>query len=68
VTQMVAIVQRYSRPAFPVSPGLAELIIVILLAAAAVLVLGSLDALAPDVTLPQWLLVPGAPDLERAFV
>jgi len=66
VTEVVAIVQRRSRPAVGMSPALAELI-TILLVASAVLVLRSLNVLPPDSTLPLWLIVPGAPDLGRAI-
>jgi hypothetical protein len=63
--KVVAIVQRRSRPAVSVSPALAELITV-LLVGGAVLILRSLNVLPPDLTLPLWLMVPGAPDLVRA--
>jgi hypothetical protein len=67
VTEMVAIVQRRSRPAVRISPAVAELII-ILVVGAAVLVLRSLGGLPPDVTLPLWQIVPGGPDLAGATV
>lgn len=50
----------------PVSTPLLELI-TILLVDAAVLVLRSLNVIPPDLTLPLWLIVPGAPDLGRAI-
>ena len=65
VTEVVAIARSRSRPAARISPALAEFIIILLLGAA-VLVLRWLDVLPPDVTLPLWLVVPGAPDLGRA--
>jgi hypothetical protein len=65
VTEVVAIVQRPSRPAVRISPAAAQLMI-ILLVGAAVLVLRSLDALPADVTLPLWHIAPGGPDLGRA--
>ena len=65
VTEVVAIARSRSRPAVRISPALAELIIILLLGAA-VLVLRWLNVLPPDVTLPVWLIVPGAPDLGRA--
>ena len=62
---MVAIARSRSRPAVRISPALAELIIILLLGAT-VLVLRWLNVVPPDVTLPVWLIVPGAPDLGRA--
>ena len=67
VTEVVAIAQFRSRPAVRISLALAELIIILLLGTA-VLVLRWLNVLPPDVTLPVWLIVPGAPDLGRAAV
>ena len=67
VTEVVAIARSRSRPAVRISPALAELIIILLLGTA-VLVLRWLNVLPPDVTLPVWLIVPGAPDLGRATV
>lgn len=66
VTEVVAISGSGS-PAVRISPALADLTIILLLGAA-VLVLRSLNVLPPDVTLPLWLIVPGAPDLGRATV
>lgn len=67
VTEVVAIARSRSRPAVRISPALAELIIILLLGTA-VLVLRWLNVLPPDVTLPVWLILPGAPDLGRATV
>jgi hypothetical protein len=64
VTEVVAIARSRSRPAVRISPALAELIIILLLGAA-VLVLRWLNVLPPDMTLPVWLVVPGAPDSGR---
>lgn len=63
---MVTIVRSRSRPAVGILPALAEPIIIILFLGAAVLVLRWLNVLPPDVTLPLWFIVPGAPDLGRA--
>lgn len=65
VTEVVEIARSRSRPAVRISPALAELIIILLLGAA-VLVLRWLNVLPPDVTLPLWPIVPGAPDLGHA--
>jgi hypothetical protein len=65
VTKVVAIVRSRSRPALGISPALGGLMIILFLGAA-VLVLRWLSVLPPDVTLPLWLIVPGAPDLGRA--
>jgi len=67
VTEVVAIARSRSRPAVRIWPALAELIIILLLGSA-VLVLRWLNVLPPDVTLPVWLIVPGAPDLGRVTV
>jgi hypothetical protein len=65
VTEVVAIARSRSRRAVHISPALAQLTVILLLAAA-VLVLRWLNVLPPDVTLPVWSIVPGAPDLSRA--